>query len=81
MVKSVSLQDSSMNSDVYLNLVRLGSFCREFGVVYLLDATTTQAMCELSGESGMNFEELTSRLKIVNHGATALGLEKYFRIY
>ena len=37
---------------------------------------TSWEMCELSGESGANFRELTPRLEIVNCGATALGLEK-----
>ena len=37
---------------------------------------TSWDMCELSEKSGANFEELPPRLRVVNRGATALGLEK-----
>ena len=33
-------------------------------------------MCGLDGESGVNFEKFTSRIGIVDRGATILGLHK-----
>ena len=63
---------------MYLDLVRLGSFYREFGVGLLVRPLTLWEMCKLSRESGANFGELAPCLGIVNHGATTLGLETIF---
>ena len=42
---------------------------------------TLWEMCGLSGESGANFGELTARFKIVDCGASDLGLQKMLKIH
>ena len=59
---------------MYLALVRISPFYREFGVGLLVRLLTSWEMCGLSGKTRANFEEFTLRFRIVDHGATVLGL-------